>query len=555
MGVVRRITARTIVLLATLGACGVGSQPGSTDAGVIDPLTPLPPPASASTDRFETSLACAQCHLGDEDTDAMRDQSGRDLSPVRLWRGSMMALAARDPYYLAAFSDELTHNPNATASVEATCTRCHAPAGSEFLAASGRHLGFDALVGGDDEAARLGREGVTCTLCHQIAADSLGSERSFSGGFEVDYGREIFGPYQFPLADPMMFFVGYTPTYGPHVQQSELCATCHTVIVQPLADDGSPAGTEIVEQATYFEWSNSQYAASDSCQSCHVPTTDEDGQTIQTKASKFPEQLDAREPYGRHMFVGGNAYMLRLMAAAEDWAQHGVPAADLAESAAHAEAHLETAADVDIVQAERQGDGLVVRVTVHNRAGHKLPTGYPSRRVWLHLRVTAGDTVFESGRPLPDGTIAGIDEDREAWPTHLTTITEPAQVQVYQAILGDDSGQPTHRALAARSYIKDNRILPAGWRADGPNATRTRPIGTGDDSDFLAGSDTVEYRIADVPDQPLTIDVALLYQTLKPSDIAHFATVSTAAASRFSELAGSMPPVPITLTRANASVP
>ena len=40
-------------------------------------------------------------------------------------------------------------------------------------------------------------------------------------------------------------------------------------------------------------------------------------------------------------------------------------------------------------------------VAVENLAGHKLPTAYPSRRVWLHVTVLDGpDVVFESGAIL-----------------------------------------------------------------------------------------------------------------------------------------------------------
>lgn len=38
--------------------------------------------------------------------------------------------------------------------------------------------------------------------------------------------------------------------------------------------------------------------------------------------------------------------------------------------------------------------------------GHKLPTAYPSRRVWLHvsIRDAANALVFESGTLRPNGT-------------------------------------------------------------------------------------------------------------------------------------------------------
>src|SRR5690606_1402270 len=117
------------------------------------------PPTHAESDRFATSSLCAQCHLAKEGDDAMRDASGRDVSPVRLWRSSLMGLAARDPYYLAVFSQELAEHSVAAGLVERTCIRCHAPAGHLDGMAE---LDFEALTAGTSAPAALGRDGVTC---------------------------------------------------------------------------------------------------------------------------------------------------------------------------------------------------------------------------------------------------------------------------------------------------------------------------------------------------------------------------------------------------------
>jgi len=493
------------------------------------PLEPLPAAGTVATERFADAAKCAQCHTAGPS--ALRDAAGRDISPVALWRTSMMALATRDPFYLAVFAEELARSPGERATIERTCLRCHAPAGSEE---SDGALGFDALVAGTEPAAMLGREGVTCTLCHQIAASGLGEERSFTGGFDVEFGRKMYGPHANPFANPMQMFVNFTPALGDHVARSELCATCHTVIV------GS-----IVEQATYLEWRSSSLAATKTCQTCHVPTDDRDGVRIATPIAKFPTNLSARVPVGRHRFVGGNAYMLRLIASAEDWATTGLPPGELEAAAVEAEAHLATAANLTISsQAGAGGTEVAIRVT--NETGHKLPTGYPSRRMWLHVTVLDGDrVVYESGAVRADGSLAG---EGKLQP-HRDRIEDASHVQVWQAVLVDGEGAPTHRALDAARYGKDDRILPAGFAPSSADRARVAAVGVDEDADFVPGSDTVTYVVGDPPPGSI-VRVELLFQSLSPAIVDAIDASRTAAGTRFVDLARANPLTPIAIARA-----
>jgi hypothetical protein len=525
------MAARTrCAVCVVVAACGSPTPPPRPE-----PLAPLPPPAIVDTDRFADSAKCGQCHLASDS--ALRDASQRDVSPVRLWRSSMMALAARDPYYLAVFGEERTRDPGA----DAVCIRCHAPAGTEETPG----LGFDALVSATDPGATIGREGVTCTLCHQIASTDLGSERSFSGGFVVDYGRAIFGPHANPFVDPMRMFVDYTPTAGDHVATAALCATCHTVILRPGAG-------EVVEQATFLEWRSSSVAATKPCQACHVPAEDDDGVRISTPISKFPATLSPRSPVGRHLFVGGNAYMLRLIASAEPWAQTGLAPAELEEAAVAAEAHLATAAKL-MVTPGRAASRVTLAVTVANQTGHKLPTGYPSRRMWLHVTVRAADgaIVFESGAATA-GVLAG--DAASALRPHRDRIDRADQVQVWQAVLVDRDGAPTHRALDAVRYGKDDRIEPAGFAPSAADRARVASVGVDGDPDFVPGSDTVTYAIDGVP-AGASAEIELLYQSLTPAIVDAIDDARTPAGTRFVDLARARPITPIVLARFEAALP
>ena len=177
---------------------------------------------------------------------------------------------------------------------------------------------------------------------------------------------------------------------------------------------------------------------------------------------------DFRESLSRHLFVGGNAFMVRLMSSKRT--ELGVEALPQ-ESEATAKATIrqlqEDTATLAITDTSLQGTTLNVDLDVRNLTGHKFPTGYPSRRTWLHVTVrdAQGRAVFESGAINPNGSITGNDSDADAtkWEPHYTQITRPDQVQIYEPILGDRNGVPTTGLLTATQYLKDNRLLPRGF--------------------------------------------------------------------------------------------
>src|SRR5581483_3034234 len=243
--------AIVFVLAACSSTPGLGPDGGTAAPPVWvglagDRMAPLPPFASGRSDRFVTSEACAQCHSAG--TNVQRDASGRDVSPPASWRASMMANAARDPFYLAQVSYELALHPERKDAIEAACTPCHAPAAAVDLAAGGGHVTFSDLASASTPMAHLARDGVTCSLCHQIGAKGLGTDASFDARFEIGTSRVIYGPHASPLALPMQTFVNYTPAQGLHIGDSGLCGSCHTVITG-----------QFVEQGAYLEWANSDF--------------------------------------------------------------------------------------------------------------------------------------------------------------------------------------------------------------------------------------------------------------------------------------------------------
>ncbi len=481
---------------------------------------PLTPAAGQSTSAggspvFSTAEQCIVCHSD------LRDESGADVSIGHDWRGTMMAHAARDPYWQASVRREVMDNPGLQAEIEDTCATCHMPMARTAARADGR-LGqvFAHLAGNDDptDESAQARDGVSCTVCHQIRPDDFGEHGSFDGGFRISApdGEEppAFGPFD-DVDDGrrriMESATGFSPTEGAHVQQSELCATCHTLFTTAHDDAGREVG-RLPEQVPYLEWRHSSYRDERSCQDCHMP--------VAAPAPISSVLGEPREGLSRHFFRGGNAFMLRLLGTYRDELEVTAPAAALEESAARTTSHLqEDTARIDRLDGRFEGGDLVVDVAVRNLAGHKLPTAYPSRRAWLHVqaRDEAGALLFESGAMRQDGSIEGNgnDEDPRALEPHYTEITAPDQAQIYESVIVDVEGEVTTALLRGVRYAKDNRLLPSGFDKVSARADVAVRGHAAADPDFTADGDDVRYRIPIQGDvRAATVSVRLLFQTI-----------------------------------------
>jgi hypothetical protein len=308
----------------------------------------------------------------------------------------------------------------------------------------------------------------------------------------------------------MQSSAGFQPTQAAHVQQSELCASCHTLFTHPLAPGATKP--EFPEQTPYLEWQQSTYRGAQSCQSCHMPVVE--GQVPVTRVLGQP-----RADVSRHSFRGGNFFMLRMLNRYRD--ELGVRATprEMEAAIARTVAHLQKdTVRLTIARAERGADGRVaVDVDVENLAGHKFPTGYPSRRAWLQLTVrdAAGRTVFESGALRPDGSIAGNDNDADASRVepHYAQIDSPDQVQVYESMMVDPAGRVTTGLLFGDRYTKDNRLLPRGFAKDRATPDVAVQGAARQDDDFADGRDRVAYRVSAGPGA-LTVTATLWFQPI-----------------------------------------
>lgn len=479
-----------------------------------------------NSEHFTGSGNCNECHT------QLTDEGGNDVSMDSDWRSTMMANAARDPLWQAKVASEVKRHPALKSVIEEKCSHCHTPmAERQSFFDSGNidnsKLLDDGFLNPGNDYHDMGMDGVSCTLCHQIQdTNDLGTYDSFSGHFTIDEttakpNRIIYGPYPNVRGDLMINNVGYIPTGSAHIQSSKLCATCHMLYTPTVDDDGNVVG-EITEQAAYLEWEHSGFADGlgdddQSCQECHMPLAEGAVQLIKQPRGG---QVAKRSPFYKHHFVGGNAYMVNLIKEHAD--EINVTAGDSHFDATIARTveQLETrTAELSIDNVTLDGDILDIPITVSVLTGHKLPTGIPSRRAWIHLRVTAsnGTLLFESGAVNAEGKISGCDADSNLTQVepHYDTIDSSDKVQVYESIMADVNDQPTYTLLRGAYYLKDNRLLPPGF----DKATADNDIGVfgaaSADDDFVGGSDKVSYRVDTSGfSGQITIEATLRFQAI-----------------------------------------
>ena len=132
------------------------------------------------------------------------------------------------------------------------------------------------------------------------------------------------------------------------------------------------------------------------------------------------------------------------------------------------------------------------------------------------VRDKQGKAVFETGKVNADGSVVGLDSDQDTglYEPHYDLIESATQVQVYEAVMQDYLGEITYTLLRAKSYLKDNRLLPKGFdKQTVPNKIKVQGLAV-QDKDFIGGSDSIQFAIKNMPEQIYMIEAELIYQTL-----------------------------------------
>jgi hypothetical protein len=197
-----------------------------------------------------------------------------------------------------------------------------------------------------------------------------------------------------------------------------------------------------------------------------------------------------------HDMTGGSAWMSDHLATLHPGQ---VDAGAMAAGAARSRSMLQKAAYLATTQQDRN-----LAVTVTNRTGHKLPTGYPEgRRVWINVKFynNAQELIGESG----------------AYDTDTAVLTHDAMLKIYEAkpgldaltasLLGEPEGPSFHFVLNNKIH-KDTRIPPQGFA----NATFATFGGAPIGASYADGQfwDTTSYAM---PSGATSARVTLYYQS------------------------------------------
>ncbi|MDF7826723.1 multiheme c-type cytochrome [Pontiellaceae bacterium B12227] len=497
------------------------------------------PLASYQMDDFAGSANCALCHS------SLTDEGGNDVSIDAHWRSTMMANSAKDPLWQAKVSSEVQRNPALKTVIEKKCATCHTPIARTQAIAHNEPVGLfdDGFLNNTNTYHVSAMDGISCTLCHQITPDGLGTNVSFSGGYVIDTNtvspnRLIHGPFPNPFENQMRNNVGFTPVHGEQTLSSALCGTCHNLYT-PYVDAAGVVQGEFPEQMVYGEWEHSGYnggTENKSCQDCHMPVAD-GGVVLANRGVGLSQP--ARSPFGQHHFVGANVFMLDILSSNLVDLAVSASSAQLADTRQRTTDQLQLQAAELEVTALRVGTGTIeVGLHVKNLAGHKLPSGFPSRRSWLHVTIAdhAGAVFFESGKPLPDGRIEGNDADIDitSCEPHYRVITQTNQVQIYESVMEDTDSNITYTLLRGAAYRKDNRLLPNGFDPVSAHPDIAVVGEASSDSDFIGGGDLITYKVnTESHLGPYDVSVELLYQPASWAFVQDLAADSSDEIGRF----------------------
>ena len=192
------------------------------------------------------------------------------------------------------------------------------------------------------------REGINCTFCHSIAETFMDGNRH---RYKHSFGLLFQGPSK--NIKSKVHRSKFNKLYG----QSLYCAGCHEY----------ESGNGIKILGTFSEWKASPYPKKGiNCQGCHM-------RTVAGRVLKEPLSKTAGRNISTHNIAGGHSVTMR-----------------------------KRSVKLDITSVRRFKKRITVTVNVTNHgAGHKIPTGLPSKKMVLKVAIVSDKgVIYDEGERI-----------------------------------------------------------------------------------------------------------------------------------------------------------
>ena len=346
------------------------------------------PALSLNKDTIRDPESCKTCHQGH----------------YTEWSGSMHALAADDPVFVAMNKRGQRETNGALGDF---CVKCHAPmAVRDGLTKDGLNLA----------TLPKSSKGVTCYFCHSV--DRI--DGAHDNPLHLADDLVIRGEYADPVKN-----TAHAATYSlmhdrDKAESASLCGPCHDITTSHGAN---------IER-TFAEWQASVFSqpGGATCSQCHMEQS-----SVLRQIANFPGALSRRTH--AHTFAGVDTALF-----------DGAPQVEAQQKAV--KAILDTALQSALC-VRQAGPAFALRVLLDNvGGGHGLPSGSTQdRRLWVEVIAYKGpDVIYKSGvvPPGADAT-ASVTTDPDLW--------------LIRDCMFDETGKPVHDFWNAASYEANQ--LPA----------------------------------------------------------------------------------------------
>jgi hypothetical protein len=412
---------------------------------------------TAGPHEFADPGSCKDCHQAQYDD----------------WIGSVHAMAMSSPVtelqnYLVVKKDRFDQGRHGVV-VGQLCIECHAP-----TSVKGGFWEKEDLLATIDQRAPSSQFGVSCVACHQVKnikktapfaeAERLKDEEPKLEEVLVDYknfenleyvngGRTMFGTVDndHQAGGGMVGNSAHNGQFATHMKDSSFCASCHTVMVDPVGEGADEKSNIVTLQNTYHEWKEGSdkpnpkndskdsifetvnWAARDvSCLDCHGKPLEglvaaaenfQDRRTsLRTRVREFvdlvKENADAplsgkykrfaadsnqnfdhpleHRPTHLHTFVGVDYHLEPDMPYPKGHPRNSENPRIQAQTIENITELMKIAAAVKIDKDQIQSNSIEVEVA-NLATGHHLPAGFAfAREMWLEVAVKKkGSRNFE----------------------------------------------------------------------------------------------------------------------------------------------------------------